>query len=113
ALFGAVMRMIGRLSASKPMLIVLDDLHWADRSTLMLLSSLAGDDPPGGVLALGIYRDTELPADSLLPATLTNLQRRLPTVKLKVEALGSEEVEHLIEGRVSATLADSLRDQTG
>lgn len=113
ALFGAVMRMIGRLSASKPMLIVLDDLHWADRSTLMLLSSLAGDDPPGGVLALGIYRDTELPADSLLPGTLTNLQRRLPTVKLKVEALGSEEVEHLIEGRVNRTLADSLRDQTG
>ena len=90
ALFGAVLRMIGRLTARQPMLIMLDDLHWADRSTLMLLASLAGDNPPGGVLALGIYRDTELPDDSLLPETLINLQRRLPTLKLEVEALDAE-----------------------
>ncbi|HMW45065.1 MAG TPA: AAA family ATPase, partial [Solirubrobacterales bacterium] len=113
ALFGAVMRMIGRLTARQPMLIVLDDLHWADRSTLMLLASLAGDNPPGGVLALGIYRDTELPEDSLLPETLTNLQRRLPTLKLEVEALGSEDVGQLIGGRLDAALAGSLHDQTG
>ncbi len=113
ALFGAVMRMIGRLTARKPMLIVLDDLHWADRSTLMLLASLAGDNPPGGVLALGIYRDTELPDDSLLPETLTNLQRRLPTLKLQVEALEPNEVETLIGDRVDKSLAPTLTDQTG
>ncbi|HRV59765.1 MAG TPA: hypothetical protein P5138_03995, partial [Solirubrobacterales bacterium] len=113
ALFGAVMRMIGRLTARQPMLVVLDDLHWADRSTLMLLASLAGDNPPGGVLALGIYRDTELPEDSLLPETLTNLQRRLPTLKLEVEALDTEQVGQLVGNRLDATLATSLRDQTG
>lgn len=113
ALFGAVMRMIGRLTSRQPMLIVLDDLHWADRSTLMLLASLAGDNPPGGVLALGIYRNTELPRDSLLPETLTNLQRRLPTLKLEVEALDSEDVGELIDGRLDTGLASSLHDQTG
>ncbi|MDQ5894395.1 MAG: family ATPase [Actinomycetota bacterium] len=113
ALFGAVMRMIGRLTARKPLLIVLDDLHWADRSTLMLLASLAGDNPPGGVLALGIYRDTELPDDSLLPETLINLQRRLPTLKLDVEALDSAGVGQLIGGRLDEALAVSLHDQTG
>ena len=113
ALFGAVMRMIGRLSARQPMLIVLDDLHWADRSTLMLLASLAGDNPPGGVLALGLYRDTELPVDSMLPETLTNLQRRLPTLKLDVEALDTEQVGQLVGSRLDSALASSLRDQTG
>jgi|GEM_PF-340190 len=113
ALFGAVMRMIGRLTARKPMLIVLDDLHWADRSTLMLLASLAGDNPPGGVLALGIYRDTELPEDSLLPETLINLQRRLPTLKLEVEALEKDDVDQLVGDRLASTLAASLHDQTG
>ena len=113
ALFGAVMRMIGRLTARKPMLIVLDDLHWADRSTLMLLASLAGDNPPGGVLALGIYRDTELPEDSLLPETLINLQRRLPTLKLEVEALEKDDVDQLVGDRLESNLAASLHDQTG
>ncbi|MDQ2623411.1 MAG: AAA family ATPase, partial [Actinomycetota bacterium] len=113
ALFGAVMRMIGRLSLIKPILIVLDDLHWADRSTLLLLSSLAGDNPPRGVLALGIYRDTDLAPDSFLLETLVNLQRRRPTLRLKVGALESSEVGRLIEGRVNESLAPVLHDQTG
>ncbi|MCB0870180.1 MAG: AAA family ATPase [Solirubrobacterales bacterium] len=113
ALFGAVMRMIGRFTARQPMLIVLDDLHWADRSTLMLLASLAGDNPPSGVLALGIYRDTELPEDSLLPETLANLQRRLPTLKMRVEALDTAQVGELVGNRLDETLAASLHDQTG
>lgn len=113
ALFGAVMRVIGRLSARRPLLIVLDDLHWADHSTLMLLASLAGDNPPGGVLALGLYRDTELTADSYLPETLINLQRRLPTLRLEVEALDTEAVGKLIGDRLSPDLAASLHEQTG
>jgi DNA-binding SARP family transcriptional activator len=113
ALYGAVMRMIGRFSARQPMLIVLDDLHWADRSTLRLLASLAGDNPPKGILALGIYRDTELSAESQLPETLSQLQRRLPTTRLLVESLSEEEVRNLISGRLDENLAPVIRDQTG
>ncbi len=113
ALFDAVMRMIGRLSALKPMLIILDDLHWADRSTLMLLAGLAGDNPPGGVLALGLYRDDELPDDSLLPETVANLQRRLPATRLEIPPLTTAEVARLINGRLDPELATTLRDQTG
>jgi len=113
ALFSSVLRMIGRLTASKPMLLILDDLHWADRSTLMLLSSLAGDDPPKGVLALGVYRDTELPESSPLLETVANLQRHLPAVRLKVDSLDPEAVRHLVRGRVDESLADALHDQTG
>lgn len=113
ALFDAVMRTIGRLSAVKPLLVVLDDLHWADRSTLMLLASLAGDNPPGGVLALGLYREDELPDDSLLLETVTNLQRRLPATRLELQPLSTEDVARLIEGRLDPALAERLRDQAG
>ncbi len=113
ALFGAVMRMIGRFSSRQPMLIVLDDLHWADRSTLRLLASLAGDNPPLGILALGIYRDTELPRDSHLPETLSQLQRRLPTTRIPVDALDEKDVGRLIAGRLDESLAPVIRDQTG
>ena len=113
ALFGAVFRMIGRYSARQPMLIVLDDLHWADPSTLRLLASLAGDDPPSGILALVLYRDTELPADSQLPETLTNLQRRLPTTRIQVETLDEADVRKLIKGRLDDSLAPVIHDQSG
>lgn len=113
ALFGAVMRMIGRLSAERPMLIILDDLHWADRSTLRLLASLADDNPPRGILALGIYRDTELPRDSHLLEALSQLQRRLHTVRFEVDALDEEQVRDLIDGRVDGSLAPGIVDQSG
>ncbi len=113
ALFGAVMRMIGRFSAQRPMLIILDDLQWADQSTLRLLASMAGDNPLRSILALGIYRDTELPADSRLPETLGQLQRRLPTTRLNVEALDEDEVRTMISGRLDESLAPIIRDQTG
>lgn len=113
ALFGAVLRVIGRLSTIKPMLIILDDLHWADRSTLLLLGSLAGDNPPKGILALGIYRDNELPEDSPLLETVANLQRHLPATRLKVDALDTDSVRSLIRDRVDENLAPALHDQTG
>ena len=113
ALFGAVFRMIGRFSARRPMLIVLDDLHWADPSTLRLLASLAGDDPPSGILALVLYRDTELPADSQLPEALSRLQRRLPTTRIQVEALDRADVKRLISGRLDESLAPVIHDQSG
>jgi len=113
ALFGAVLRVIGRLTTVQPLLIILDDLHWADRSTLMLLTSLAGDNPPKGVLALGIYRDTETPPDSYLFEAMVYLQRHLPTVRLKVELLETSEVRELISDRIDGSLAPALHDQTG
>lgn len=113
ALFDAVMRTIGRLSAVKPLLVVLDDLHWADRSTLMLLASLAGDNPPGGVLALGLYREDELPEGSLLLETVTNLQRRLPATRFELQPLSTGDVARLIGGRLDPSLAEQLRDQAG
>ncbi|HTU16306.1 MAG TPA: AAA family ATPase [Solirubrobacterales bacterium] len=112
ALFGAVLRTIGRITAYRPLLMVVDDLHWADRSTLLMLSSLAGDDPPRGMLALGTYRDTELPPESMLMDTLINLQRHRPTIRLRVESLETDDIRRLIEDRVDGDLADVLRDQT-
>ncbi|MDQ2623188.1 MAG: AAA family ATPase, partial [Actinomycetota bacterium] len=113
ALFGAVVRMIGRLTATRPMLIILDDLQWADRSTLRLLASLAGDDPLRGVLAIGIYRDTEIPPDSFLPETLADLQRHRPTLRLEIDALPADDVRTLIGDRVDGDLVSQIHDQTG
>jgi len=113
ALFGAVLRLIGRLSTTRPMLIILDDLQWADRSTLRLLRQLAGDDPPKGVLALGMYRDTEVAPGSPLLETVAELKRNRPSSRIALEALDTEEIRELVGSRVGGDVADSLRDSTG
>ena len=113
ALFGAVLRLLGSMSRDRPMLIILDDLHWADRSTLRLLRRLAGDDPPRGVLALGIYRDTEVAPGSALLETVVELRRHRPSTRIELDPLDTGEVRELIGDRLEGDLAASLRDQSG
>ena len=61
-MFEAVARCLGRLAAGsgfRPVLVVLDDLHWADEPSLRLLGFLARALAAESVALLGAYRDTE------------------------------------------------------
>ena len=58
-LFEAVARCLGGLAAGRPVLVVLDDLHWADDPSLRLLGFLARALAAERVALLGAYRDTE------------------------------------------------------
>jgi tetratricopeptide (TPR) repeat protein len=58
-LFGAVSRCLSELAARRPVLVVLDDLHWADEPSLRLLLFLSRALAGEAVLLLGAYRDTE------------------------------------------------------
>lgn len=113
ALFGAVLRLIARMGRERPMLIILDDLHWADQSTLRLLRRLAGDDPLRGVLALGIYRDIEVPKGSLLLETVSDLRRHRPSTRIELDPLDTGEIRELIGERIDSGLAAELREQSG
>ena len=66
ALFREVASVLGRAAAAHPLMIVLEDLHAADRSTLLLLEFVAGQVRNMPVMVIGTYRDTEasLRADS-------------------------------------------------
>ena len=63
------------LSARAPLLLVIDDLHWADRGTLLLASFLLRSARPGPLAIVGTYRDTELGRRTPLTAALADLQR--------------------------------------
>ena len=62
-LFEAVARCLRRLAASRPVLVVLDDLHWADEPSLRLLGFLARALAAEPVALIGAYRDTEAPPE--------------------------------------------------
>jgi DNA-binding winged helix-turn-helix (wHTH) protein/tetratricopeptide (TPR) repeat protein len=95
-LFAAVMTLIERLSAQDPLLLVLDDLHWADRSSLLLLRQLASSETLGRVLIVGTYRDTELPERHPLIETLASLERDHPAVRVSLRGLDTSELATLV-----------------
>ncbi|GAB7049087.1 BTAD domain-containing putative transcriptional regulator [Catenuloplanes indicus] len=74
----AMAALVEAAAGRTPVLVVLDDLHWADEGTLDLLTGLlAGPDAAGGpVLVIGTYRATEITPD--LAAALARLARVEP-----------------------------------
>ena len=69
-LFETVAGVLRRLCADSPLLVVLDDLHWADAASLLLLRFVATELADARVLVLGTYRDVEMrqgPGAGVLP----------------------------------------------
>ncbi len=63
-LFGAVVDLLARVSAPTSVVLVLDDLHWADRTTLQLLRHVASTSTPMRLLVLGTFRETDIERES-------------------------------------------------
>ena len=75
ALFDAVTNLMGAASGEAPVLIVLDDLHWAGKTTLSLLRHLLRAAKGARLLVVGTYHDTELARTHPLAETLADLRR--------------------------------------
>ncbi len=58
--YAQVVSVLGEAASARPLLLVLDDLHWADEGTVQLLGAVAGQLPGMGVLVVGTYRDTDV-----------------------------------------------------
>ena len=80
------------LAARGPVLVVLDDLHWADEETLALLTTVAAS-AAGPVLLVGTYRSTEVTAP--LAAALARAARTTPH-RLYLGGLTAEQVGELV-----------------
>ena len=63
--FESVARCLAGLAADRPLLVALDDLHWADEPSVRLLGFLARALTGSRVLLVGAYRDTEAPPELL------------------------------------------------
>ena len=67
---------IGRAAQIQPLVLVLEDLHWADESTVLLTEYLAPLLPEMPVLVLGTYRDVEVDLYQPLARVIGQLRRR-------------------------------------
>ena len=97
-LFEAVVGLLTELSRRAPVLLVLDDLQWADRPTLLLLRHLARATTPARVLILGAYRSSERRGDTFTNA-LAELRRDRLASQLDIGGLGELETAELVRLR--------------
>jgi tetratricopeptide (TPR) repeat protein len=89
-LFDHVCRFLRTAAETQPLLLVLDDLHWADRSSLMLLAFFIQASRDARLLAIGTYRDVDLTADHPLR------ESALAAERITVRGLARHEVAELI-----------------
>jgi predicted ATPase/class 3 adenylate cyclase len=117
-LFDAVANWLAAASADEPLLLVLDDIQWAAKPTLLLLRHIlrAGS---GRILLVGTYRDTELTHDHPLVELVADLRRQGGVERLSLSGLDDVGVAAMVEqasGRAldeaSQALARAVYEET-
>ena len=106
-LFAAVVGLMAMASVDQPVVLVLDDLQWADEGSLLLLRHLTGAEHSMRVLVLGTYRDSELSRSHPLLGTLAALRRWSQVSRIQLAGLDDTGVVALMEGLAGYTLDDA------
>ena len=96
-MFDAVAEWLEELAATRPLVLALDDLHWADRSTLLLLRRLATRPQRVPLLLLGSARDVELGPGHPLTEALADIRRDRPVVRVALHGLDEAAVATVVE----------------
>ena len=103
-LFAAVVGLLATMSVHQPVVLVLDDLQWADKGTLLLLRSLVAAEQAMRVLVLGTYRDSELSHSHPLLDTLAALRRQGGVSRIELTGLDDRGVVSFMEAAAGQTL---------
>ena len=93
ALFDAVTNLISAASSEAPVLFVLDDLHWAGKTTLSLLRHVLRGARDARLLVVGTYRNTELGRTHPLAETLADLRRDTGATRISLSGLAEEDID--------------------
>ena len=114
ALFQAVADLLRAAGAARPIVLVLDDLHAADPSSLLMLRFVARDLEGTRLLAIGMYRDLEARRDQEVGALLGELEREGRAMSLG--GLSEHETGRMVTARTrtpaSQELVASLQEVT-
>jgi transcriptional regulator with XRE-family HTH domain len=117
-LYHAVTQLLVALASERTVLLVLDDLHWADTDSLRLLQHVARGVGRTRVLLLGIHRDLEpgLNDEHPLFATLSTLVREVEYQRLTLRGFSREEVgeylAHIAGDALPQALVKAIEHET-
>ncbi|MEZ5078614.1 MAG: AAA family ATPase [Solirubrobacterales bacterium] len=92
----AVAGLLANASAERPILLVVEDAHWADTPTLQLIRFLARVAWNARLMLLATFRDTEAELPTDLADTLADLRRSGDVLRIQLVGLSSAEVSDLV-----------------
>lgn len=101
---------IGRAAIAQPLVLVYEDLHWADESTMLLLRHLAPRLSEMPLVVIGTYRDDEVERDRPLSSSLGPLVRDGGALDLHLAVLGRDEIAMMLQSRAGRTPPEELVD---
>ncbi len=110
-MFEAVDALLGGIAKRAPVLLVLDDLHWADRPTLALLGHLARHTEAAPLVLLGTYRTSEVVGDHPLRAVAADLHHDGVSEEITLAGLSEDEVGELIDATQRPRATPRVRAQ--
>ena len=107
----AVHELLGLLAATKPLVLVLDDVHWADSGSVELIGALLRRPPAAPVLMALAVRPRQVP--ERLSAALEQAHREETLTHLELCALTRSEAGELLGESVEGSLATVLYEESG
>jgi tetratricopeptide (TPR) repeat protein len=110
-LFDAYVSFLRAASRDSSLVIVLDDLHWADKPTLLLLQHLAREVSNARLLVVGTYRDTDLDRQHPLSGTLAELNREQLFERISLRGLNRPEMTSYVAAVAGIEPPPALMDR--
>ena len=114
-LFDAFVRLLAAVSADTPVLLIVDDLQWAAKPTLLLLRHIIRTGVGARLLVVAPYRNTDLDRSHPLAGMLADLYRDSTTTRVTLGGLDLDAVSHYLAltGHGHLDLAPTLSTVTG
>ncbi|WP_405638581.1 AAA family ATPase [Streptomyces sp. NBC_01178] len=110
-LFELTARLLERISADRPVVLVLEDLHWADASTRHLLAYLFRTLGAGRLMVVGTYRADDLHRRHPLRPLLAELDRLRTVTRVELDRFSHDEVGRQLAGILAQTPQAALVDE--
>ena len=111
-----VTNLLARMSRVRPLLLVIDDIQWADQGTLHLLRTFARTAPEGRILVIATLDERRDKREPILSDTLADLSRLDGVTQLTFGKLAADDVNALIRAATgtspSARLAARIAEDT-
>ncbi|HET6861215.1 MAG TPA: AAA family ATPase [Streptomyces sp.] len=110
-LFELTVRLLERIATDRPVVLVLEDLHWADASTRQLLEYIYRTLRRGRLVVVGTYRADDIHRRHPLRPLLAELDRLRTVRRLELSRFNRAEVHRQLTGILSAEPAPDLVDE--
>lgn len=106
--FEAVALWVALASRQRPLVFILDDIHWSDRSSLRLLHHLGRSLRQDRIMLLGTYREMELDLEHPLNDLLNQLNRERMLYRVPLRRLSEGDTHALLSGLFDAEISGEL-----